>query len=237
VGSERISHVARPRGRSGDASRKRILDAAEQEFATKGFDGARLAAIAAGADVPQALIHHHFADKAGLYREVLEGALAAITAIGWHILQTMGPPTRPTKGAREGRAEGQSTFRWAELVLLVEALAAMLVDFHATNARVVHILRHEAMRGGPLARELLRRHVKPQLDEVVALFDHLRDEGQVRADVDARHLCISAIAMASFPYTEDAFLEAVWSLDPLSPDFVAQRKREIVRTVLGRIAP
>jgi TetR/AcrR family transcriptional regulator len=230
VGSERLSQVVRPRGRNGDASRRRILEAAEHEFATKGFDGARLAAIAAGAEVPQALIHHHFGDKAGLYREVLEGALAAIAAVGWHILETMGPRRSPAE-------KRTPTFRWADLVALVEALADMLVDFHAAHARVLRILRHEATRGGPLARELVRRHVKPQLDEVVGLFDQLREAGQVRADLDARHLCISAIGMASFPYTEDAFLEAVWSLDPFEPEFAAQRKREIARMVLARLAP
>jgi hypothetical protein len=59
----------------------------------------------------------------------------------------------------------------------------------------------------------------------------------VRADVDARQLCISTVAMACFPYTDEAFLDAVWSLDPQSPVFIEERKREIVKTVMARIAP
>lgn len=216
------------RERSGEATRRRILDAAEVEFAAKGFDGARLAAIARAADVPQALIHHHFGDKQGLYREVLERALAAMAAVGWHILDTLGPPRKRGRAKRFGRGELQS---------LVEALVGMLVDFYATHARVLRILRLEAMRGGPLAGELVRAHVKPQLDDVVARFEEMRQSGEVRADVDARHLCISTVAMACFPYTEEAFLEAVWSLDPQSPAFADERRREIVRTVMARITP
>jgi AcrR family transcriptional regulator len=216
------------RERSGEATRRRILDAAEHEFAAKGFDGARLAAIAHAAEVPQALIHHHFGDKAGLYRAVLERALAAIAAVGWHILDTLGPPRKRARGKRFGRGELQT---------LIEALVGMLVGFYSTHSRVLRILRHEAMRGGPLAGELVRAHVKPQLDDVVARFEQMRESGEVRADVDPRHLCISTIAMACFPYTEDAFLEAVWSLDPQSPEFVEARRAEIVRTVMARIAP
>jgi len=215
------------RERSGEATRKRILDAAEHEFAAKGFDGARLAAIARAAEAPQALIHHHFADKAGLYQAVLERALGAIAAVGWRILGAMAPPTKR-------RAK---RFERAELEALVEALVGMLVDFYATNAPVLRILRHEAMRGGALAEGLVRAHVKPQLDNVVARFDGMRARGEVRADVDARQLCISAVAMACFPYTEEAFLHAVWSVDPQSPAFIEARKREIARTLMARLTP
>jgi AcrR family transcriptional regulator len=216
------------RERSGEATSRRILEAAEVEFAAKGFDGVRLAAIARTADVPQALIHHYFEGKEGLYRAVLERALAAMADVGWRILDELAPPRRRIKGKR---------FERAELEGLVTALVGMLVHFYATHARVLRILRHEAMRGGPLAGDLVRTHVKPQLDDVVARFEAMRASGEVHADVDARQLCISTVAMACFPYTEEAFLDAVWSIDPQSPEFIEQRKREIVRTVMARITP
>jgi AcrR family transcriptional regulator len=232
VGGERVTNLESllppKRGRNGEATRARILDAAEGEFAVKGFDGARLAAIARAADVPQALIHHHFADKDGLYRAVLERALTSVADMGWRILGEMAPPKRPTRAARMEKAQLQA---------LIEAMIGMLVGFYATHANVLRILRHEATRGGSLADELVRAHVKPQLDDVVARFGQMRKRGEVRADVDARHLCISAVAMACFPYMEGAFLEAVWTVDPRSPAFVAERTREIVQTVMARIAP
>jgi AcrR family transcriptional regulator len=219
--------VARREGR-GEATAKRILEAAESEFAARGFDGVRLAAIARAADVPQALIHHYFNDKAGLYRAVIERALAAIADVGWHILDTMAPPRKRTRGKR---------FEKAELEALIEALVGMLVGFYATHGRVLRILRHEAMRGGPLADEMVKTHVKPQLDDIVARFEAMRASGEVRADVDARQLCISAVAMACFPYSEEAFLNAVWGVDPQSPEFIEDRRREIARTIMARIAP
>ena len=144
----------RRRERGGEATRKRILDAAEAEFATKGFDGARLATIARAADAPQALIHHYFEDKIGLHRAVIERAVALITSEGWRILDTMAPPRRRARGKR---------FERKELVALITAFVGMLVDFHATHAPVLRILQHEAARGGRLADEILRTHVKPCL--------------------------------------------------------------------------
>jgi TetR/AcrR family transcriptional regulator len=216
------------RERSGEVTKQKILQAAEGEFAAKGFDGARLAAIARAADVPQALIHHHFGDKEGLYRAVFERMLATMAAEGWAILEAKGPPKKRAAGARFGRRE---------LAALVEAFANMLVDFYASHGHVLRILRDEALRGGTVGDDLVKTHIKPQLDDIVARFEALKEAGEVRDDVDARHLCISTIAMACFPMMDEAFLGSIWGIDARSPEFVEARKREIARTVMARIAP
>jgi AcrR family transcriptional regulator len=218
------------RERSGEATRKRILDGAELEFAAKGFDGARLAAIARAADVPQALIHHYFDDKEGLYRAVLERAIGTIAAEGWKILDAKAPPKK------RGRTGGAARFGRRELEGLIEAFVGMLVDFYTTHGHALRILRSEAMRGGTLANELVRQHIKPQLDDIVARFEEMRAAGEVREDVEPRHLCLSTVAMACFPTMEESFIDTVWGMTPKDPAFVEARKREIVRTVMARIA-
>src|SRR4051812_45471354 len=60
------------RERNAAATRQRILDSGEHEFAARGFAGARLREIAETAGVQPALIHHYFTDKQGLYRAVLD---------------------------------------------------------------------------------------------------------------------------------------------------------------------
>jgi TetR/AcrR family transcriptional regulator len=224
-----VSQPARVEGRrerGGEATKLKILQAAEGEFAAKGFDGARLAAIARTADVPQALIHHYVGDKEGLHRAVFERVLAAMAAQSWAILEAKGPPKKRAAGVRFGAD------RIGELV---GALVGMLVDFFASHAHVLRILRDEALRGGTVADDLVKAHIKPQLDEIVARFDALIGAGEVRADVDAVDLCISTIAMACFPAMDEAFLGALWGIDPRSPDFLEARKTEITRTVLARL--
>lgn len=59
------------RERNPERSRQRILDAAQAEFAAKGFAGARVEAISRRAGLNKQLISHHFGGKLGLYRAVM----------------------------------------------------------------------------------------------------------------------------------------------------------------------
>lgn len=57
--------------RESEMTKARILQAAKKEFVAHGFSGARMSAIAAIADVNQALLHYHFTGKDNLYKVVL----------------------------------------------------------------------------------------------------------------------------------------------------------------------
>ncbi len=58
--------------RDAEATKKQILDAAEEEFAKHGLSGARIEAIANRAGVTTAMIHYYFDNKEGLYKTVLQ---------------------------------------------------------------------------------------------------------------------------------------------------------------------
>src|SRR5262252_4130440 len=74
------------RERNAAATKQRLLDAGEREFAARGFAGARLREIAVAAGVQPALIHHYFTDKQGLYRAVLDRALLPTSTESWTLL-------------------------------------------------------------------------------------------------------------------------------------------------------
>jgi AcrR family transcriptional regulator len=57
--------------RNPGRSRERILSAALKEFATKGFAGARVDAIARRANINKRMLYHYFGDKEGLFKAVL----------------------------------------------------------------------------------------------------------------------------------------------------------------------
>lgn len=58
------------RQRDAERTKARILDAATEVFATKGYAGGRVAEIAQRAGVNHQLITYYFGGKAGLYREI-----------------------------------------------------------------------------------------------------------------------------------------------------------------------
>ncbi len=78
------------------SSRKRIADAAQEEFARCGFAGARVARIAREASVNKQLIFYYFGSKAGLYEAVCASLVDAVRA---QPAATAGPATEQLKSA------------------------------------------------------------------------------------------------------------------------------------------
>jgi TetR/AcrR family transcriptional regulator len=69
--SQRAGRRAVTRPTKAPDSRARLVAAAAQEFAARGFDGAKVDRIAARARVNKAMLYYHFKNKAALYREIL----------------------------------------------------------------------------------------------------------------------------------------------------------------------
>src|SRR3954463_138895 len=74
----RPSPEPRPRSgnsRSPDATRRRMLEAAERLFLEHGFDGTSLRMLTAAADVNLAAVNYHFGGKEELFRAMLAARL------------------------------------------------------------------------------------------------------------------------------------------------------------------
>jgi AcrR family transcriptional regulator len=73
------------RVRDAERTKRKILDAARREFGMRGFDGARVEAIARRARVNKGLIFYYFQSKEELFRVLSEQRIAST-------LPTPGPP-------------------------------------------------------------------------------------------------------------------------------------------------
>lgn len=199
------------RQRNAEATRRRLLDAAEREFARTGFAGARLRDIADGAGVQPALIHHYFTDKDGLYRAVLDRGLLQTSALSWELL------------AGRNDVEG-----------LVRGFVDLLVDFHAQHEQLLAILRHEAAAGGTMAAPLLAERSLPVVEAVAALIEERQKAGEVRADVDAREIILAAMSMAVYPFADAAMILPVLpGCAPRDGEALTRRKDAIVKLLLA----
>jgi AcrR family transcriptional regulator len=70
--TERSVLMARGRYQKSDASRERILDAATELFATRGYAGAGVDRLAERSGIAKTAIYYHFGNKEGLLAAVLE---------------------------------------------------------------------------------------------------------------------------------------------------------------------
>lgn len=65
-----MARRGRPKGSDSAETRQRIIGAARDDFATRGFNGASVSAIAATADLAPSAVYHYFGGKAALYEAV-----------------------------------------------------------------------------------------------------------------------------------------------------------------------
>ena len=101
--------MARPRRNAKGDTRGRILKAAIDEFASRGYDAAGVDRIATRARVNKALIYYYFANKRGLYHEILHASLQALAA--------------PLRGVIDGQGDAAAKLA-AYIATLVEHLEA-----------------------------------------------------------------------------------------------------------------
>ncbi|MFJ2002303.1 TetR/AcrR family transcriptional regulator [Streptomyces chartreusis] len=84
VGSRRRGRP--PRAESAD-TRDRILDAAREEFAERGYDKTSVRGIAKAAGVDSALVHHYFGTKEQVFGAAVEVALVPALAVRDAVLE------------------------------------------------------------------------------------------------------------------------------------------------------
>ncbi|CAM5529541.1 transcriptional regulator, TetR family [Streptomyces sp. KS_5] len=75
-----------PRAESAD-TRDRILDAAREEFAERGYDKTSVRGIAKAAGVDSALVHHYFGTKEQVFEAAVEVALVPALAVRDAVLE------------------------------------------------------------------------------------------------------------------------------------------------------
>jgi TetR/AcrR family transcriptional regulator len=205
---------ARPRRRDPQASRRAILDAAEDVFSERGYDGASLGAIGRRAGVSSALPAYFYGGKDGLYEAVLERLLAEREA-------RLGPLAQ---------AAAERLERTGQLRPALELLIDGYLDFLRGRPALVRLMAREALDGGRRLRSGPRHSVAVQ--EGLARF--VRSLPPPRPPVDAEQLLISTVALCFFPIEHNDTMLAAMGLDATSERFAAARKRHVV-DVLERV--
>ncbi len=197
------------RERNAAATKQRILDAGEREFAARGFAGARLREIAEAAGVQPALIHHYFTDKQGLYRAVLDCALLPTSTELWSLL-----------GSRR------------DLEGLLTGFIDLLLRFYAENRNLLAILRHEALSGSSVLVELTKERTLPIIEALSRFLEERQAAGEVRADVPAREIIVAGMSMVVYPFVEEGMLEVMMPSVLLRDEASLERRKQAILTLL-----
>ncbi|WP_306118887.1 MULTISPECIES: TetR/AcrR family transcriptional regulator [unclassified Roseitalea] len=201
--------------RDAVATRRRILDAAEGEFAEKGLGGTRIAAIAERAGCNKALIYHYFAGKDELFAAVLERTYHRIRSAEQALdLEHLPPETA------------------------MRRLVEFSFDYVQRNPSFIKLLNEENLHGAVHLRDTgdARRLTTPLVAVIRRILDRGERQGVFRAGVDPVQLYITIASVAYFFTANRATLSEIFDL-PRTPDVARARRGHIVEVVLGYLRP
>lgn len=198
------------------ATRDRILRAATKVFAQTGFDGARVDAIAAEADINKERLYYYFGDKDGLFTAVLE---------------------RGYRDLREAEAQLQLDDLPASAAIL--QLVEFTWAYYQKHPEFIRLLNSanqlEARHLKPLktTKEINASH----LSLMQRLVERGRKEGTVREGIDPVQLSINIAALTYFYLMNRHTLSIVFEREFESKRELKQRLH-VMREVIARwIAP
>ena len=142
----------------GSEVRQRILDAAAEVFAERGFGGAGVDEIARRAGVNKAMLYYHVGDKAALFAEVVNSNVEGIRQAVTSALDGLDDPKERLRAIPRAFARTAATHRYLPQLMLREIAAGgpnLPSEAVATIAAIMGITRGVLQDG--LASDQFRR--------------------------------------------------------------------------------
>jgi AcrR family transcriptional regulator len=193
-------------------TRERILRAAVNEFAAKGFSGGRIEAICASARVNIRMIYHHFGGKEGLYIAVLEETLGGLR-----------------------NEELKLDFAAASPMNAVLQLFEFTYEHFAAHPRLISLLSGENLLKAKFLKRSKRTPVisSPVLAQLKEIIGRGEAQRLFRRGIDPLQLYVLMVSLSYFHLSNGYTLSVIFQEDIFKPDWLKQHKA-IARDVVIR---
>jgi AcrR family transcriptional regulator len=194
---------------AGPGTRERILAAALEVFAERGFDGARTREIAERAGANLGLLPYYFGGKLELWRAAVASAFEELQR------ELLAP------GARSDDAD-------------LERLLRTFVHFVAQRPAFMRLMNDEGKRNGPRMRWLVDHHVRPLADALRGMVEAAERRGTLPPIHPVSvHYFVVGTGLVFSQAAECAYLTGV---DPIAEGFADAHADALVHLLLGRPA-
>ena len=195
---------------------QKIIEAAEQEFLIKGFDGARTTIIAAKAGVTHAMFHYYFRTKEKIFEKIISQKLELLTKL---IMESI-------------------TLDNLNLEEKLRRIIDSHIDFVSENPELPGFLVREIFNNEERF-EILKARFETFAPLLIQNLQKELDKGHVEGkyrETDARMLLIDIISLNIFPYMAAPMINAI--LNGYMTDkenFKELRKKENFETIMRKI--
>lgn len=208
--SVRTAAMRKPK--APQANRARIIKAAMDEFASRGFKGASMDAIAARTHTTRAMINYYFGSKEKVYQEVLEQVYAEIR-----------------------HAESFLDLEHLAPVDAIRRIVEFTFDYYLSHQYFVRIVVAENQAKGRHLRKskAMRTLNRPIIDMLARVIERGQADGTFRRDVDPVEVHMAIAALGMFNVTNQYTFGAIFQRDMGTKGDV-RRRRGIVAEVILR---
>ena len=195
-----------------EANRARIVQAAIDEFASRGFKGASMDAIAARTHTTRAMINYYFGGKEKLYLSVLERVYAEI---------------------RE--AESELDLDHLPPAEAVRRIVEFTYHYYVTHDGFVRLVVAENQARGRYFRKsrAMRTLNRPIIDRLSRVIARGQAEGRFRQDVDPVEIHKAVAALGMFNVTNQYTFGAIFQREMGARGDGAQRRDVVADMILS----
>jgi AcrR family transcriptional regulator len=201
----------RQRVNDPEGTKRNIIEVATQEFAGKGFSGARVDDIAARIKTSKRMIYYYFGSKEGLYIAVLEAAYHSIRSV-----------------------EAALDLEHRDPEQALRALVSFTFDYQNAHPEFIRLVMNEnILNGAYLARsKAIQRLNATVIDVLRDLLTRGQRTGLFRHDIDPVDLHMSISALCIFNVANRATFSTIFKRDMASSKALATRRAQVVDTIL-----
>lgn len=194
-----------------------ILNAAEQLFLEKGFNGVSTTQIAQRVGCNQALIHYYYRTKANLFQKVFENKLKYLVSL-FDVIEDDSLSFEEKLFIRIN-----SHF---DALAQNPLLPMFVLNEIRSNSSTISIIRETFKKEAPRLISKLEEELKVEIKA-----------GRIR-NISAFDLLINIISLNIFVFLTRPIMEYVWVLDEEQKnEMLEHRKKEVVNTILNSLRP
>ena len=195
---------------------QKIIEAAEQEFLIKGFEGARTTSIAAKAGVTHAMFHYYFRTKEKIFEKIISQKLELLSKL---IIESI-------------------TLENLSLEEKLKRIIDSHIDFVSENPELPGFLVREIFNNSERF-EILKARFETFAPMLIQNLQKELDKGfeeRKYRKTDARMLLIDIISLNIFPYMAAPMINAILSGFMNDKEgFKELRKKENLETIMRKI--
>jgi len=194
------------REKNSEKSKQDILNAAEEQFAAKGFYGARIDEIAKQANINKRMIYEYFVNKEILYKKVLFNVYKRLEIAEYEIL--------------EQKVTG---------VDLIRNIISMYFDFLQNNPNFVSILMWENLNKAAYLNEMPSSEVeRPTIKFIKEEIRKGKQAGIFKPTIDEEQAVISLIVVCFANFSNRYTLSKLFAQNLADENLLKIRKQHTI---------